>query len=182
MIYLTNYQQFAPSKDWLRKADEVTRKLQCMEDDEERTRYINKRARLWSELKERLFELSHGKCWYCEAKEERSDYHVDHFRPKNRIHDDNGVRHDGYWWLAFDWRNYRLACSYCNSPHKGTDGKSRGKSDLFPIKDETWRATGPDCDVDDEMPLLLDPTIQGEPELLWFMEDGKAYPAAETNT
>jgi len=182
VIYLIDYEDFEPPEDWLQKAQAVTDELCEMEDAEERKKLINRKSDLWGELKNRLYQISHGKCWYCEAKEDRSDYHVDHFRPKNRIRAAFGAERDGYWWLAFKWTNYRLACGYCNSSHRGEDGQSRGKSDYFPIRDESRRVTNPDGVVDDEQPFLLDPTVAGEPELLWFMEDGKAYPAAADGT
>jgi hypothetical protein len=34
---------------------------------------INKRSSLWAVLKPMLRDLSGGKCWYCESKEDRSD-------------------------------------------------------------------------------------------------------------
>ena len=47
---------------------------------------INKRSKIWRDLKNALADLSHDKCWYCEVKQERSDNAVDHFRPKIQLY------------------------------------------------------------------------------------------------
>src|SRR5438045_318094 len=46
---------------------------------------VNAQGRLWSVFKKVLEEASNRKCWYCEAKQSRSDMAVDHFRPKNAV-------------------------------------------------------------------------------------------------
>jgi len=92
---------------------------------------VNAHGDLWRSLKGQLEQVSDGKCWYCESSQHRADNAVDHYRPKNR---NRSGEHDGYWWLAFDWRNYRYSCTYCNSRRsddvKGTSG---GKHDNFPL-------------------------------------------------
>lgn len=181
MIYI-DFDTFEPPPEWLEKAQRAYNRIYEIEHSEEKKACIDSRSDLWRELKQSLFDLSHGKCWYCEAKEDRSDYSVDHFRPKKRVRHDDGTECDGYWWLAFDWRNFRLACDFCNSPHTREDGETLGKSDFFPILNEDCRAHCPDDNLEDEMPLLLDPVVPGDPELLWFMEDGKPYPAAREGT
>jgi len=52
----------------------------------------------------------HGRaCAYCQRNLPGSDRgDVEHFRPKNT-----------YWWMAYDFDNYLLSCSVCNSPIKG---------------------------------------------------------------
>ena len=107
---------------WLRRASELTAKLEaCVDDGEDvpaderltaaakRKKIIDGHAYVWSELKDLLLKWSHQKCWYSELREDGSDYHVDHFRPKGRVLNDGERPRDGYWWLAFDWRNYRIA-------------------------------------------------------------------------
>jgi len=144
--------------------------------------YIDSRSDLWTDLKPYLSALSRQKCWYCETKAPRFDYVVDHFRPKKRVRHANGTECEGYWWLAFDWHNYRLACDYCNSQHEGEDEEVRGKSDFFPLLHEDRRIHNPGDNLDDEMPLLLDPVVDGDYALLWFMQDGLPYPADEEGT
>ncbi len=98
---------------WLAEAAIHCRNICDCATEEDRSVYVNQHAAVWSDrrIKNALEEKSHRKCWYCEAREKRSDRHVDHYRPKNRVH---GTSHGGYWWLAFDYRNYHLACTYCN--------------------------------------------------------------------
>jgi uncharacterized protein (TIGR02646 family) len=144
--------------------------------DSGRSDFINRNSHIWQSLKTELERISHNKCWYCEAKNTRADFHVDHHRPKNRIRNRDGTEEPGYWWLAFDHRNFRLACSYCNCPHKGADGITRGKSDQFPLRSNSIRASSPGSNLDDETALLLDPTNPADPLLLWFQNDGNACP------
>jgi len=75
---------------------------------------IEQNSGLWRELQDWLCEKSYGKCWYTEARDSISYWHVDHYRPKAKIKDLNNVEYDGYWWLAFNWKNYRLAGSATN--------------------------------------------------------------------
>lgn len=136
---------------------------------------INSRGKIWADLKEALAELSFRKCWYCESMENRSDMAVDHFRPKSKVLECE--THRGYWWLAFDHANYRLACGFCNSPHENVDEEQTlGKATHFPLIDEAQRIHSPTGRLTDERPTLLDPTIAADPPLLWFLEDGRAVP------
>lgn len=110
MIHI-NMSSKEPPQEWCRKAESLTEKLKRL-TPEERKKLIEKNN-IWGELKEWLLQLSHGKCWYSEAKEIYSFYDVDHFRPKNRAKQLDGTERDGYWWLAFDWRNYRISGTAC---------------------------------------------------------------------
>lgn len=157
---------------WQEKADKLRDQLIAAAPPE-RKEIIKKNADVWREVKDALSALSHGKCWYCECKEIRSDNPVDHFRPKNRVADCDG--HEGYWWLAFDWHNYRFSCTYCNSRRVGVDTIG-GKQDHFPLVDEASRALQFGDDMSLEQPMLLDPTIQSDSELLWFYIDGTPIP------
>ncbi len=155
----------SPDSTWLARADAVTEQLmQNGLSDDQRQKLIDDNQQIWRDLKPWLETLSNNKCWYSEARDCASYWHVDHFRPKKEIKDLEGSRHDGYWWLAFKWRNYRLAGSAVNTP----------KSTKFPVRDESRRACTPNHDVDDEFPYLLDPTCPEDPGLLSFDERGKA--------
>ena len=126
---------------------------------------------LWQELKEPLKTLSHGKCYYCETIQERSDGAVDHFRPKKK-----------YPWSAYSHTNYRFACTYCNSRRRDERGnKTGGKGDNFPLFDESRRAQ---CCADEanESPILIDPCNPAEPGLLDFDESGWPRPAYSKDT
>jgi uncharacterized protein (TIGR02646 family) len=157
--------------DWEKRAKEALEEVRNAPPDK-RSATVNKHARLWHELGNKLGLLSDNKCWYCESREIRSDNPVDHFRPKNRV--DGCVGHDGYWWLAFDWHNYRFSCTYCNSRRKDRiGGTTGGKHDAFPILDEAKRVYSETDPISREDPELLDPTNRADPGCLWFEEDGR---------
>lgn len=131
-------------------------------------------ASVWRDLKDFLADLfPEKKCWYCETPVDRADNAVDHFRPKGRVGDAANI-HTGYRWLAFDPRNFRYACTFCNSRRKGIEGLTvGGKADRFPLLNEANRlyAAGP---LNQEMPELLDPCQLHEWELLGCrQENGK---------
>jgi len=140
---------------------------------------------IWQDLLIVLKGLSNNKCWYSEAQEVMSDMDVDHFRPKNEAAnldaDGKPIKRDGYWWLAYDWKNYRLSSIYSNRLRKDkhTDEKeSFGKGSLFPLRNGCTPATCAD-ELDDEVIYLLDPTNSNDPNLLFFSNDGKAIPSVE---
>lgn len=142
---------------------------------QDRAAKVNRHSKVWQDLKGTLKSASHDKCWYCESIDIRSDNAVDHFRPKNAVAECPG--HEGYWWLAFKWENFRFCCTYCNCRRidqmTGIDG---GKAAHFPLRDEARRAKTPADDLGDEEPMLLDPAVSADPGLLWFDENGQAAP------
>jgi uncharacterized protein (TIGR02646 family) len=140
-----------------------------------RAKAINAKSKIWSDAGKILRNVMNEKCWYCESLELRSDMPVDHFRPKNKVH--GCEKHEGYWWLAFEWTNYRFACGYCNSRHSNPDS-SGGKADHFPLIDPSKRAWTRDDRLDDEDPELLDPCDALDPRRLTFKEDGRASHAS----
>lgn len=163
--------------EWIKKAQALTADLEKLANPEERKAFIKKHGGLWGEIKEILRKMSHGKCWYSEAPDAVSDWHVDHFRPKNRVVVEDGTKRDGYQWLAFDWRNYRLCGSFPNSPHQDDKGETRGKWDHFPLANGSRRACWDDRCVGDEIRLLLDPTEKTDPTFITFDETGLPIPS-----
>lgn len=163
---------------WETKAQAVLDQLKAAPTPEARKDIINKKSALWGEMKDSLSALSHNKCWYCDTQQTRSDGAVDHFRPKSKVAECE--EHEGYWWLAFDWRNYRYSCTFCNSRRKGKDTKghdtSGGKQDHFPLVNEDDRAMTLGDNIYLEHPMFLDPTNPNDPELLWFYNDGISTP------
>jgi hypothetical protein len=136
---------------------------------------INNHSQVWQGLKDTLKRASHEKCWYCESIDIRSDNAVDHFRPKKAVAE--CPEHGGYWWLAFKWENFRFCCTFCNCRRiDQTTGQGGGKADHFPLKDEARRARSPGDNLEDEEPMLLDPSSSADPGLLWFDENGQAVP------
>lgn len=138
---------------------------------EDRDAFIEKNKKYWGKLKEYYFELSNGKCWYTEAKEIASHYHMDHYRPKKDVTKLKGTydtinSKEPYWWLAFDWQNYRLSSSIPNTS-KGT---------YFPLKRGTQIATTWD-NLGSEWPALLDPTEVMDVSLIAYNEAGEVCSA-----
>ncbi len=170
MIHI-NINDKKPPEKWCRDAQKFTEQLNSLSTSKERKELIEKKRKLWGKLKPWLLQLSHDKCWYSEDKKGGSHLHVDHFRPKNRAKGLDGTEREGYWWLAFDWKNYRISCNIVNN-YKG---------DYFPLKEGSPVATGPD-DLCDEIIYFLDPTNPDDPPLLAFDESGLPKPSARKGT
>ncbi len=143
----------------------------------------------WKDLKSWLSLKSSGKCWFCESKDLRSTSDVEHFRPKNQVkigkkklkypssHVRYGEDFEGYWWLSYDWTNYRLSCQRCN--RLDTDSSTRivhGKGNSFPLVDENQRCWDLTQNHLTEKPLLLDPCVQSDTTLLLHTLSGEIKP------
>lgn len=168
---------------WREMAEQAKNELIDAPDNEARKAILRKAAssNIWREFYNLLPEHLKKKCWYCEAEEIRSDMPVDHFRPKNKITEES--EHDGYWWLAFDWDNYRCACTFCNS-RRVFDETQGGKACHFPLDNPDQRAFTPD-DHDkllNERPNFLDPFNIDDEKLLWFDNDGIPTPKPGATT
>jgi hypothetical protein len=102
---------------------------------------------IWSTLKQWYLKVVFNhKCAYCESDMEgEQSGHAEHYRPKagvnylklgakNRmtakVADETGVeiKHPGYFWLAYDWKNLVPSCEKCNT--------SGGKANQFPVAEE----------------------------------------------
>jgi len=161
------YRGEKPSPEWLEKARRLTERLNAATGEEERNRIIDENSHVWGELKAWLLDLSHNKCWFSEANDSYSYWHVEHFRPKKSAKDLAGGKREGYWWLAFDWKNFRI-CGSVGNTKKGT---------FFPLFPGSQIATSNARHlVQDEIFFLLDPTREGDPEHLSYNEDGAAIP------
>ncbi|MEI6858501.1 MAG: hypothetical protein V5788_01705 [Shewanella sp.] len=86
---------------------------------------------------------------------------------------DEDQAHDGYWWLAFDWKNYRCACTFCNS-RRNFEETQGGKACHFPLENPDIRAFTPADEehLNQERPNFLDPFNPDDEKLLWFDNDG----------
>jgi hypothetical protein len=164
MIYI-RIEGETPPPQWVEKAKKVTQELEDAADAAERSAIILRNARLWTELKDWLLSLSHGKCWFSEARDIYSHFDVEHFRPKVKAKNKDGSEREGYWWLAFDYKNFRI-CGNVGNRKKGT---------FFPIRPGHC-ATADNRNIDDELCYLLDPTDRCDPILLSFNELGDAIP------
>jgi hypothetical protein len=142
-------------------------------DDQVKQRVIGNGNTTWRDVKGSLEDASNRKCWYTESKNPGCLYDVDHFRPKGRIEDSNGVVQYWYWFLAFDPENYRLSCHFSNrlnvNPESGLTG---GKGDRFPLLGEQVHATTK-AGLPSENPVLLDPCNADDCDLMEFQPDGR---------
>ncbi len=156
----------------------MTDALHAASGSAERKEIIADNEELWRSIKSVLAGVGYHKCWYCETAEIRSDNAVDHFRPKGKV---SGTGHGGYWWLAFDVKNYRFACTFCNSRRHGDGGTTGGKADHFPLVAGSQRADSPLVSISVEIPMLLDPCDYFDTTAVWFDETGqvKVNPEAE---
>jgi hypothetical protein len=142
---------------------------------------IQARSDLWRELGPELKKLGDGKCWYSESRNPTADKNVDHFRPKAKVVEDDA--HEGYWWLAFRWQNYRYASQWCNQHRNDKiNNTSGGKADHFPLRPGSLRAyaEADDCELEDIE--LLDPVDPEDWKLLTFRSDGYPIPVSPAGT
>lgn len=155
-----------PPADWLQEASRITAALAAAESDEERDNLVEQHARLWRDdrIRNWLLSLFNNKCWYTEARESVSSYHVDHYRPKGRVTDIGRTRPEaGYWWLAFDWKNYRICGQLINVK----------KSDVFPLLDGHRATHSIPNSLRLEAPIMIDPTTDDARLISFEMdEDG----------
>jgi hypothetical protein len=139
------------------------------------------RRKLWRDLGVNLAALTREKCWYSESRNPTADKNVDHFRPKNRVDEDPA--HEGYWWLAFTWRNFRYSSQWCNQRRvDDVNGTSGGKWDRFPLCSNSFRARQEGDDIEQEDPELLDPIDPNDWKLLTFRADGHPTPVKPAGT
>lgn len=132
----------------------------------ERNEFIGKKSAHWGKLKPWLFKLSGGKCWFTDTTNNGSHYDVEHFRPKAEAKNFDGSVREGYWWLAFDYTNYRLAGGVPNTKKGG----------WFPLCNGSRSSTFDNRCEESEFPYLLDPIRASDPLLLAFNEEGNAIP------
>ena len=150
---------------WVQKAQHHLTVLSSLSSHKERADYLKKHP-LWSDLKKYLIDVYGEKCWYSECSIKGSMGDVDHFRPKNESTDETGqvILAEGYWWLAYDYTNYRLSCEKCNRPYA-----SGGKSTCFPLKSGCVPASRPNS-IDEN--ILLDPCTEDDCNLIDCNESG----------
>lgn len=160
--------EFNPDQNWVDRADSVTNQLLAAANIIDVHRIIDSNEALWGELKDALLLLSHDKCWYSEAKDKYSYLHVDHFRPKKAAFGIDKVNYGGYWWLAFDWRNYRVCGGVGNV----------NKRDKFAVSRN--RAINPTDVWQDEIIYFLDPCEELDVLKITFNSNGEIMPIQNT--
>ncbi len=165
MMYIDITKIPAANAKWIAKAQTFLDDMTNAIDIPTRNAVMEKNHRYWKLLKNGLKAASYNKCWYSETRNPFSHYHVDHFRPKKNVIEFDETERDGYWWLTFDFTNYRLCGSVGNSK----------KKDHFAVKYNKVTAPGP---VTDEVIYFLDPTSKEDVKLLNFDNVGKVIPSA----
>jgi hypothetical protein len=156
---------------------------------DDRKKYIRTHA-VWNKLQPIMLGLSHNKCWYSEAPIGNGDLEVDHFRPKNKSKQkvdytdpsskSTTQKDDGYWWLAYDWDNYRLSGGLANKLRRdrlGGCNDVKGKGDYFPLDLTNGRIANDEENCNCEWPILLDPL---EPDDVCLITFDKGIPIPAT--
>src|SRR5262245_54535333 len=147
--------------DWLSRCETAAKQLKGAKGVKEK---------LYKEQRQFFLDLFHGKCAYCEAKivldQHKGD--VEHYRPKGGVTDENDKPieiddgrggkqpHQGYYWLAYSWRNLLPSCIACNRPDASGDHRV-GKWNRFPVAGK--HASTP-AKIAEEKPLLLSPLLE----------------------
>jgi hypothetical protein len=144
-------------------AQAATTELEGAADKAARDAILDAKAPAYRAFREWLSGLSDGKCWFTEADDKASHMEVEHYRPKKVARDLDGNEREGYWWLAFEWRNLRLAGNIPN----------RRKGGYFPLRAGCPCATSDSRALGGEEPYLLDPADPRDPTLLDFDQEGK---------
>lgn len=178
MIYI-NPEQIEFPEGWQKKAQELTDELLKL-DPNKRDDFIEKsREESWADEKflTALRKIAGNKCWYSEVILNGADPNIDHFRPKGRVREvDNnsliatGGKSPGYWWLAFEPKNFRLACMHANQ--RRVDEKTEGgKWNYFPVQGNRAPEKTKLRSIRETV-LPLDPCSAIDMALLWFDPDG----------
>lgn len=154
---------------WLTKSAQLITELAALDaagKRDERNALIDVNNAHWGALKEWLLALSAGKCWFSEVRELYSHYDVEHFRPKKEAKALDATVRDGYWWLAFDYMNFRVCGNVGN----------RKKGGWFPLKDGSLCSSYAQPCEESETRYLLDPIDDDDVTLIAFDEEGKVIP------
>lgn len=166
----TNIQNWQPWTaeawaEWLQRSTELVMQMSSLEEQgkrEERNKLIDQNREHWSSLKPWLLALSNGKCWFSEVRDLYSHYDVEHYRPKKQAKALDGLERDGYWWLAFQYMNFRVCGNVGN----------RKKGGWFPLRvGSMCSAFVAQCE-EAEIPYLIDPIDEDDVNLLAFDEKG----------
>jgi predicted CopG family antitoxin len=163
---------------WVQIAEQHLTKIRAL-SKKERADYWAKNNH-WGGLYSALSNLSEGKCWYTEAPENSAEWEIEHYRPKAKAIIKNQLTlNDGYWWLSYYWRNFRLTGSLVNKRRKDRFTEEEdvlGKGNFFPLEETSPCAEPEDFYCREERPLLLDPVKPRDCLLLSFDKNGDVFP------
>lgn len=171
MRYINLDSIVVPAAPLIEAAETARQEILSEPDPDKRADLIERHRDKWIAFRSIFEGLSHSKCWYIECKNPGTDDDIDHFRPKGRVAEDKS--HDGYWWEALNWRNFRLSCHRANRLRGNPEtGNTHGKGNHFPLLHEEERCRTFTDDTCRERPMLLDPTDPFDPPLITFDIDG----------
>jgi len=176
VIYVNRHASLIP-REVLDAAVEAQQQLEALPADQ-RAAFIKRKSGIWRAYKAYLSQMSYGKCWYSECPEVQSFLDVDHYRPKLEAKRSEGECDPGYDWLAFSWENFRLAAQRSNrrSTNEATQA-TEGKGSWFPLLDGSPRASWARRCEGDELPVLLDPTVRWDVDLIDVNAAGRMVPS-----
>lgn len=154
---------------WLAESERLVVQLTELEVQgkrNERNKLIDDNSGHWGQLKPWLLALSSGKCWFSEVRDLYSHYDVEHFRPKKEAKGIDSTVRDGYWWLAFNYMNFRVCGNVGN----------RKKGGWFPLKHGSLCSSFNQPCEESETPYLIDPIDDYDVSLIAYDEEGKVIP------
>jgi hypothetical protein len=164
-------------KEVLDAAVEAQQQLEALPADR-RAAFINRKSSIWRTFKAYLSKMSYGKCWYSECPGVQSFLDVDHYRPKLEAKRSESECDPGYDWLAFSWENFRLAAQRSNRRSTNEETKAiEGKGSWFPLLGGSPRASWAHRCESDELPVLLDPTLRRDVDLIDVNAAGRIVPS-----
>ena len=143
--------------------DETTRNIVAYNAGE-RVFSINNSIYGHFSVKETLVKLQNDKCCFCERKISAGEPgHIEHYRPKGGYKKDDNTKivKPGYFWLAYHFDNLFFSCNRCNTSYK---------KNYFPLADETKRVTNPNEVIANEDPLIICPSVDPTPYLIFEKE------------
>jgi hypothetical protein len=140
----------------------------------DRAAFIKEKSHIWRRFGRYLAKMSYGKCWYSESPDPQSFFDVDHFRPKGEAIRSETEKDEGYPWLAFFWDNFRYSAQRSNRTSKDeTTEALSGKGSWFPLLEGSEKASWENRCEADEKPVLLDPTVRPDTDLIDVAADGR---------
>lgn len=168
-----NFTGRLPARRLLDRADRKYREISTLPDMAARKAMLDKRSSsvTWGAFKTWLLSFSYGKCWFSDTLPNFAPFEVEHFRPKSTVAENDGTKIDGYWWLAFDWTNFRV-CGKIGNTKKGIK---------FPLMPGCQRATNK-AGLIREQPVLIDPIKFSDTRLVGFNVEGEMIPSFAATT
>lgn len=173
-INTSRVQRHLPS-DWLKESKALLDQLIAAPNRKARSAIINSNSAHWNEIRKALWTIGGEKCWYTEMVIPWKSSVIEHFRPKGKLAQES---HDGYWWLSFNWKNFRISSHAANvRVTDAIDKKTKGKGTYFPLvggaRVSIYSPTAIDeLSIGSEEALLLDPLKPRDVGLLTFNHDG----------